>query len=187
MTFNWLELHRRSHEEFARRLAAVTDWSAPTPDSEWDTRALVRHVVSEQQLVPHLLSGMPLEEARRAVAPLDEDDLRSEWERYSPAALAAWDEAPESGSVRLSRDTLTIDDYLREQVSDIAIHAWDLARATGTDETLHPDLVEAAWSIFEPQRDTLEASGLYASAVPVPEDAPLQVRLLALTGRNPLA
>lgn len=184
MTYDWLELHRRSHEEFGRRLAAVTDWSAPTPDADWDTRALVRHVVTEQQLVPHLLSGLPLEEAQRAVAPLDDDDLRAEWERYSPAALAAWDEAPESGRVRLEGDTLTLGDYLQEQVSDIAIHAWDLARATGTDEALHPELVEAAWTIFEPQRATLEASGLYASAVPVPEDAPLQVRLLALTGRN---
>jgi uncharacterized protein (TIGR03086 family) len=184
VTFNWLELHRRSHEEFGRRLAAVTDWSAPTPDEDWDTRALVRHVIAEQQIVPHLLSGVPLEEARQAVDPLDDDDLRAEWERYSPAAIAAWDEAPSSGTVRLMRDTLTLDDYLREQVSDIAIHAWDLARATGSDETLHPDLVEAAWSIFEPQKATLEASGLYASAVPVPEDAPLQVRLLALTGRT---
>ncbi len=184
MTFNWLELHRRSHEEFGRRLAAVTDWSAPTPDTEWDTRALVRHVVEEQQVVPHLLSGLPLEEARRAVDPIDDEDLRAEWERYSPAALAAWDEAPETGSVRLLRDTLTLEDYLREQVSDVAIHAWDLAKATGSDETLHPDLVEAAWSIFEPQKATLEASGLYGSAVPVPDDAPLQVRLLALTGRD---
>ncbi len=69
-------------------------------------------------------------------------------------------------------------------MADVTIHAWDLARATGSDETLDEELVAAVWTIFEPQRDTLQASGLYASPVPVAEDAPLQSRLLALTGRD---
>jgi len=40
------------------------------------------------------------------------------------------------------------------------------------------------WTVFEPQRETLAASGLYAPPVPLPEDAPLQSRLLAITGRD---
>jgi hypothetical protein len=40
------------------------------------------------------------------------------------------------------------------------------------------------WTVFEPQKDTLEASGLFASPVPVADDAPLQSRLLAITGRD---
>jgi hypothetical protein len=40
------------------------------------------------------------------------------------------------------------------------------------------------WTVFEPQKDTLEASGLFASPVPIDEDAPLQDRLLAVTGRD---
>jgi hypothetical protein len=38
--------------------------------------------------------------------------------------------------------------------------------------------------VFEPQRDTLEASGLFASPVPIDPAAPLQSQLLALTGRD---
>ena len=70
-------------------------------------------------------------------------------------------------------------------MSDVAIHTWDLARAVGADEELDTELVEAVWTVFEPQKETLAASGLYAPPVPLPDDAPLQQRLLAVTGRDP--
>jgi uncharacterized protein (TIGR03086 family) len=180
---DWLELQRRAHTEFAVRLSAVTDWSAPTPDTEWDTRQLVTHVIEEQQWVPLLLEGRTLREARAAKRPIG-DDLRSEWAKYSSAATAAWQNAQQDAPVQLSYDTVTVAEYLKEQVSDVAIHSWDLARAVGADETLDDALIEAVWTVFEPQKDTLEASGLFASPVPIPEDAPLQSKLLALTGRD---
>lgn len=180
---DWLALQKQAHREFARRLDAVTDWTAPTPDSEWDVRDLVRHVVEEQQWVPHLLDGRTIREARRALAPLSEN-LRDEWRLYSLAATSAWASAKPDALVHLSYDTVPVADYLREQVSDVTIHSWDLARATGAPEELDAQLVEAVWTVFEPQRDTLAASGLYAPPVPLPDDAPLQWRLLAITGRN---
>ncbi len=39
--------------------------------------------------------------------------------------------------------------------------------------------------MFEPQRETLAATGLYAAPVTLDPDAPLQWRLLAITGRDP--
>jgi uncharacterized protein (TIGR03086 family) len=87
--------------------------------------------------------------------------------------------------VQLSYDTVTAEDYLREQVSDVAIHSWDLARAVGADEHLDDLLVEATWTIFEPQQEALALSGLYARPIQMPDDAPLQARLLAITGRDP--
>lgn len=184
MAHDWLELQKLVHREFAVRLAAVTDWDAPTPDSEWNVRDLVTHVVDEQRWVPHLLAGRTVAQAERDLEPLRQD-LVAEWQLYSLAATSAWEQTPRDARVHLSYDTVTMDDYLREQVSDVAIHTWDLARAVGADEQLDPDLVEAVWSVFEPQKETLAASGLYAPPVPLPEDAPLQARLLAVTGRDP--
>ena len=184
MTHDWLALQTRAHAEFGRRLAAVTEWNSPTPDAEWNVRDLVIHVIEEQQWVPHLLAGRGVAEARRDVEPL-RDDLRAEWELYSLAATSAWAASSPDASVQLSYDTVTMAEYLREQVSDVAIHAWDLARAIGASEELDAELVEAVWTVFEPLKDTLAASGLYAPPVPVPDDAPLQFRLLAVTGRDP--
>lgn len=180
---DWLALQKQAHREFGGRLSEVTDWDAPTPDAEWNIRDLVTHVVEEQQWVPHLLAGSTVTDAKRRIQPLGED-LRAEWRLYSLAATAAWDAVVPDALVSLSYDTVPVIDYLREQVSDVAIHSWDLARAVGADETLDEGLVEGVWTVFEPQRDTLSASGLFAVPVPLPEDAPLQLRLLALTGRD---
>ncbi|MFM9918593.1 TIGR03086 family metal-binding protein [Lacisediminihabitans sp. H27-G8] len=182
-TYDWLSLQKQAHREFGVRLGQVTDWDAPTPDTDWSVRDLVSHVVEEQQWVPHLLAGSSVAEAQRRIQPLG-DDLRAEWRLYSLAATSAWDAAAPDAPVSLSFDTVAAHEYLREQVSDVTIHSWDLARAVGADETLDDDLVAAVWTVFEPQRDTLSASGLFAAPVPLPADASLQVRLLALTGRD---
>ncbi|CAN5310577.1 TIGR03086 family metal-binding protein [soil metagenome] len=184
MDYDWLALQQRVHREFARRLAEVTDWDAPTPDDEWSVRDLVAHVIEEQQWVPYLLAGESIEKAKKQIEPL-RDDLRGEWELYSFAATTAWAQSSPEQRVHLSYDEVTMADYLREQVSDVAIHTWDLARAVGADEELDAELVEAVWSVFEPQKDTLAASGRYAPPVPLPDAAPLQARLLAVTGRDP--
>ncbi|BDZ49920.1 TIGR03086 family protein [Frondihabitans sucicola] len=183
MTDNWIALLRTAHTEFTARVAAVVDWEAPTPDTDWNVRDLVTHVTEDLQWVPELLAGRTTAEAKLAMAPLG-DDLPAEWNRYSVAALEAWESADLDARVHLSYDTVSASEYLAEQVGDITIHTWDLARATGTSEELDEDLVDAVWAVFEPQAGQLEASGLYAPAVAVPNDAPLRIRLLALTGRD---
>jgi uncharacterized protein (TIGR03086 family) len=183
MPFDWISLQHKAHREFTARVAAVTDWSAPTPNTDWNVSDLVRHVTAEQQWVPHLLEGKSIDEAEALIEPLG-DDLAAEWKKYSTAATDAWATASRDASVQLSYDTVTVDDYLKEQVSDVTIHSWDLARAVGASEKLDDQLVEATWTIFEPQRDTLAASGLFANPLDIEDNAPLQLRLLALTGRD---
>ncbi|ROQ38366.1 uncharacterized protein (TIGR03086 family) [Frondihabitans sp. PhB188] len=183
MDTDWISLLRIAHSEFAARIAAVRDWDAPTPDTDWTTRDLVAHVVEDQQWVPLLLAGKSHAEAQLAIAPLG-DDLAAEWRRYAPAALDAWKSVDLARAVQLSYDTVRASEYLAEQVGDVTIHTWDLARATGTSEDLDDDLVDAVWTVFEPQADALASSGLYAPVVPVSADASLRVRLLALTGRD---
>ncbi|TFC15164.1 TIGR03086 family protein [Cryobacterium algoritolerans] len=183
MTHDWIALQKLAHDEFTARVDRITEWDRATPDPDWTVRDLVRHLVLEQQWIPPLLGGLSPLEARRALAPLGAD-LAAEWRTHSEAATAAWRATPLDAPVTLSYDTVTALDYLREQVSEVVIHTWDLARATAADDTLDGSLVAAVWTVFEPQRDTLEASGLFASPVPIAEDAPLQSRLLALTGRD---
>jgi uncharacterized protein (TIGR03086 family) len=180
---DWFALQKLAHREFTDRVDGIRDWTAATPDKEWSVGDLVRHVVQEQQWIPPLLAGLSIDQAKRRVEPLG-DDLAAEWRIHSERATAAWQSAPADATVQLSYDTVTVLDYLREQVSDVTIHSWDLARATSAAEALDDALVQAVWTVFEPQRDALEASGLFDSPVPMPADAPLQSRLLALTGRD---
>lgn len=68
---------------------------------------------------------------------------------------------------------------------DVLVHTWDLARATGQDESLDPDEVHAFLVGIEPWDAALRSSGHYGARVPVPADADEQSRLIAFTGRRP--
>jgi uncharacterized protein (TIGR03086 family) len=174
LSLDWFALQGRANAGFTRTLTAVGDWDAP------EVRRLVTHVVEEQQWVPHLLAGRTVQQARLDLEPL-RDDLPAEWELYSFAAAAAWRSVDAAAPVRLAADTVPAIEYLHEQVAEIAIHTWDLARAIGADDRLDEQLVDGVWTLFEPQRRALLEAGVAAI---VPDQAPLQDRLLALTGRT---
>ena len=69
--------------------------------------------------------------------------------------------------------------------NDILVHTWDLARATGLDETLDPDEVHSLYEGMQPMDEALRQSGHYGPRVPVPDDADEQTKLIAFTGRRP--
>ena len=70
-------------------------------------------------------------------------------------------------------------------LGDILVHTWDLARATGLDETLDADEVAGMYAGMLPIDEMLRASGQYGARVEVPDQADLQTKLIAFTGRQP--
>jgi hypothetical protein len=70
-------------------------------------------------------------------------------------------------------------------IPDILIHTWDLARATGLDETLDAAEVHHLFVGMEPMDAVLRESGHYGTRVAVPPDADEQTKLIAFTGRHP--
>ncbi len=69
--------------------------------------------------------------------------------------------------------------------SDVFLHRWDLARATGQNETLDPDKCAAMLEGMLPMDEVLRQSGHYGPRVHVPHDADVQTKLLAFIGRDP--
>lgn len=68
---------------------------------------------------------------------------------------------------------------------DLLVHGWDIARATGQDETLPADEVSRVHAMAQELGDNLYQDGVCGPSVPVPDDAPEQDRLLGLLGRTP--
>jgi hypothetical protein len=79
--------------------------------------------------------------------------------------------------------------YLDLSISlDLPQHGWDLAKATMQDPTMDPEEVEFLWqSLSEAPAvwDWQRRNGWYAAPVDVPNDAPLQDRVLGQLGRDP--
>jgi uncharacterized protein (TIGR03086 family) len=66
-----------------------------------------------------------------------------------------------------------------------ALRAHDIAKVIGANSTLPDVLVQGVWDEVSPHAEEWRKYGVFPAAVPVPEDAPLQDRLLGLTGRDP--
>jgi uncharacterized protein (TIGR03086 family) len=107
------------------------------------------------------------------------------WKEAAAAALAAASPDVLGRTVHLSFGDVPGEEYLGQLTADHVIHAWDLARGTGGDERLDPDLVQHVYDVMAPQIEPARAAGMFAAEVEVPADADLQSKLLALTGRTP--
>ena len=185
MTLSWF---RCAMDEFDRRVRSVSaqQWHDPTPCTQWDVRALVNHLVTEQLWAPLLLNGATVEDVGDR---FDGDQLGADpvtaWASAAAAAREAF-AAPGAlrRSVELSYGRRPAQGYCQEMTLDLAVHAWDLARAIQADERLDEQLVEEALAFIEPQVGQLAGTELFAAPIDVAEDADAQTRLLALLGRR---
>jgi uncharacterized protein (TIGR03086 family) len=185
------DLLDRAGAEFRTRLEQVGagDWSRPTPCSEWDVRGLVNHVVTANVTAEHLLHGATRDETVAMIgADLVGDDPPGAFERSVAAQAAAF---RESGALDLTVHHPAFDmpatQLLDFRIGDMLVHAWDLARAIGADETLDPALVDAVLASLLPLEAALPASGAFGAGASggLGEHASGQLRLLDLTGRRP--
>lgn len=69
--------------------------------------------------------------------------------------------------------------------SEQLLHGWDLARATGQDETMPDGLAEAVLGMIHGRFTDEQRRGVFKPEVPVAPGASAQDRLLAYTGRDP--
>jgi uncharacterized protein (TIGR03086 family) len=185
-----IALYRRAVDEFGARVRMVAgeQWDQPTPAAEWNVRALVNHVLNENQWVPPLLEGLTIEEVGdRFEGDQLGDDPYGAWTDVAVAAVAACrdDDVPVR-PVHVSFGDITGEDYLAQVTTDHVVHTWDLARAIGGDEHLDPELVDFAYGYIAPQAEDWRAAGAFGPAVKVPAGADRMTELLALTGRDPL-
>lgn len=176
-----ITIFRDRADRFSTILAAVDGrWDAPTPCDEWTVGDVVRHVIETERdfLVRHELA------APDATADLEPAQA---WEQHRRVALEA-----------LSRDGIaerafdgyfgptTIGETLADFYGwDLAVHGWDIARATGQDGSITADEADTLARIAATWGEALHSEGVCRPARPVADDAGAVERLLAMLGRDP--
>jgi uncharacterized protein (TIGR03086 family) len=190
MADDLVELHGRCGQRFVALVEGVhaDQWHDDTPCVDWDVRTLVHHLLYEQRWVPSLFDGMTVVQ----VGDRFEGDLMGDDPSTWPGLLASsMDEAHAvvarpgalERTVHLSFGDVPGHEYVMQLTADLAIHGWDLARATGQDDTLDPDAVAVLLPWTEANADLLEGSGMFGTRIDAGPDAPDDVRLLGLLGR----
>lgn len=172
-------------ERFTEVVAGVSSdqWDNSTPCTGWVARDVVSHLV---EWVPAFLAeGAGL---KFAEMPSVADDPVAAWVALNSELQTVLDD-PSTADREFSHTQAGTHPLDRAIIGfilgDVLVHTWDLARATGQDETLDVDEVHKMREGLEPLGDVLSQSGHYNVPVAVPADADEQTRMLALTGRQP--
>ncbi len=179
------EEHRRIAGAFTAAVegTAPGSWDKPAPPEGWVARDVVRHLV---EWFPAFLQGAV--GITLAPGPPVDDDPVGAWRTQTEAVQALFDDAdtadrehdfPHIGRMPLRQAIDMI------YISDVFLHRWDLARATGQDETLDPDKCAGMLEGMLPMDEALRQSGQYGPRVNVRDDADVQTKLLAFIGRTP--
>lgn len=160
--------------------------ASSTPCTEFDVRGLVNHL---------LYWGPSLEAAGRKelVPPPSPDadltagdwrgDLLAQLDRTvtSWAPASAWE-----GTTRVVGPAESPATMIGTMVlTELLVHGWDLAAATGQKVTVDDDLLAHVHADLVANAEMGREMGVYGPEVVVPAGAPVLDRVLGLTGRDP--
>ena len=170
---------------FTDRVRGVSagGWDSPAPVEGWVARDVVRHLV--EWFPAFLKAGAGVELPK---GPSADDDPVAAWTVHSDGVQALLDDPATPGRLLSNRHVgdVPLDQAVGQfYTSDVFLHTWDLARATGQDERLDPAKCAQLLEGMLPMDDMLRASGQYGPKVEVADDADVQTRLLAFIGRTP--
>ena len=180
-----------SHQAMRTVIAAVSDdgWARSTPCAQWNVAQVLRHAAGDQLAFVAAItgSGGPAEDPfdPSAASP---DDPRAFLEDTLRASGATWSTVvPGTAGLPtpLPQGAMAADDAAAAAALDMAVHAWDIAVATGQASplpaALAAQLMPVATAIVEP----LRSYGAYAAALaPEPGDD-AAATLLRYLGRHP--
>ncbi len=181
-------------QAFTRMVDQIKDdqWEMIIPAgtaSKQDTtlRKLINSHAYDDSWVPDTLAGKTIAEVGdKYDGDLLGADPKASWHRIAERTLAAVSDLHDPDSiVHLTYGDFPAREYLKHITSYRGLQAWDLARAIGADDRLPDQLVQGMWEEFAPEAEAWRQMGVFGAEVPVPADAPLQDRLLGLTGRQP--
>jgi uncharacterized protein (TIGR03086 family) len=175
----------RAYDDLTRVVSnlSLDELSTPTPCSDWDVRGLLNHVLGTAEMFTSANAGRSVgEDAGDLVG----DDPTGALKRTALANLTTWrQDGALEGSRTYPWGTFPAPVGLVINVSEVAVHSWDLARASGQPAHIDRDVAATVYEFYRQMPlDDLRTKGVFGAEVTVPAGAPVPDRLLGLLGRE---
>jgi uncharacterized protein (TIGR03086 family) len=160
----------------------------PTPCRSFDVRALVNHVVLDVGMFTATADGV---KGEQQTADVIGEDWTGSFRAVTDRLRAAWQRRGVTGrTLTLPLGEVPAEWSVGQQVTDLVVHGWDIAKATGQSTDLDAQLAQVSldWAEqnFQPEFRGDEASGrVFGPEVSVPKEAPPYERLAGFFGRDP--
>ncbi len=173
----------------ATKVAGARDHlDAATPCDEWTVRRLIDHLLAAQQMFAAGPTGGTIAPPDGPPPELVGDHPASQYEQARKATIHAYSQPGVlAGTVKGSGGEVPALQVVGIAFCDQLIHGWDLARATGQDDTMPADLAAVARQLLDGRisDDSRGPGKNFKAAITVPESASDQDKLLAYCGRTP--
>ena len=171
-------------------MAMPPDFATRATDRTITLREIINYHAYDDAWVPDMLAGRTMAEAGEDnyKGDLLGDDPKGNFARIVADACAAAEglsDADLDRTVHCSFGDYPAREYFWQITGFRGLRANDIAKVIGVDPTLPNDLVQGLWDQISPHAEEWRAIGIFGPRVEVPADAPLQARLLGLTGRKP--
>lgn len=157
-----------------------TDWSAPSPCSDWTARDVVGHVVGNHRWLAATVRGVE----PRGMG--DDEDPGVAWrDAYDEILTLVEDPDAVATTIEGPMGTLPFGEMLGSFVAmDILVHTWDLARAIGADDRLDEASVAEAYETMKPLDGAIRQPGFFGPRLEAPPGVDLQTEFLCFLGRS---
>ncbi|RZT87645.1 uncharacterized protein (TIGR03086 family) [Pseudonocardia sediminis] len=170
----------------------VERYDDPTPCSDFTVADLINHLVFGLVLARCSGTREPWDPSWTADSPAPVLDglPRSEWARAAAQegarVVEAWrGPAAWAGDSHMGGATMPAAVIGSMMTGEFAVHAWDLATATGRRAEVTPGLGEVALEAMTGMASMGREAGWIGAEVAVPADAPAFDRALGVAGRDP--
>jgi uncharacterized protein (TIGR03086 family) len=166
--------------------------SDPTACSEWDVRGLINHLIGGLEFAAGAMAGNPpnIQLAAADSSHIGEHDASNLSQAYRDEVDRVLELASQPGTLEKVASTpfgdMPMSQFLVGTWLDQFIHCWDLAKATGQDTTLEPELVDFAFPMLKSGfADMGREAGFIGPEIALPDGASRQDQMMAYMGRQP--
>ncbi|VVJ19429.1 Epoxide hydrolase (EC [Amycolatopsis camponoti] len=176
-----------AHQALRSATAGVTDWSLPTPCVEWNVTQVLQHAGGDQQGYAASITGEPGPDFNPFAPSGELADAPEFLEPKMAAAAAAFATvSPDAEAVPtpLPQGALPAAVAMGAAALDAAVHAWDIAIATGQESPLTTEMAEALLPVAKQLAEPLRGFAYAPALTPHPDDD-AAAELLRYLGRDP--
>lgn len=160
-----------------------------TPCTEWNVQQLMVHNIKVAEYFFRVITGDSRADRLSMFevdGPLPAEGIEAAFEAITNRIINA---ARAPGALDTVVSTVLgevpVARLLAAPITDMTLHKWDLAKATGQDTTIDSSLAEVCYHNLAQVVEGARQRGTFGSDVTVPMTASIQEKLLGLSGRQP--
>ena len=186
---NPIEIYEQTLAQYRPILAAIKDeqHKSSTPCTDWTVEALINHSLATQRFAQAVLSKSGADPSVMADVnhPLPAEGALAALESIASQVLTTLKSMNFEETVETPFGDMPGGQFIMVPITDMIIHTWDVAKATGQNTVFDSGLAEVGFNVITQVAANGRERGAFGPEVTVPATASFQDRMLGVSGRTP--